>query len=178
MPVIIRRVNLIRSHLPKQRLAISSVQRTGGYALGEVLLAFAVLSLVFAGLIYGYVQANRMSEWSSMSLAAQAYASQGSEQARAADWRPRDWPPTNGPGTMDELPSTNYSQVDIMDIPMQGAPTSTNVNFWVTNVITVTDVFTNHNPQLRQIRCDCIWRFPLTGLLQTNTVVLLRSPDQ
>lgn len=169
---------MIRNHRPT-RSDSPPGQPARGYALGEVLLAFAVISLVFAGLIYGYIQANRMSEWSSMSLAAQASAAQGAEQARAADWRPRDWPQTNGPGTMDELKApTNYSRGDWMDIPMQGAPNSTNSNFWVTNVITVTDVFANHNPQLRQIRCDCIWTFPLTGLLQTNTVILLRSPDQ
>jgi len=146
--------------------------------LGEVLLAFGVVSMVFAGLIYGYVQANRMAEWSSMSLAAQAYAAQGAEQARAADWRPRDWPQTNGPGTMDELPPTNYSQTDIMDIPLTGKPTNTDYSFWVTNVVTVSDVFPNHNPQLRQIRSECHWIFPLTGLLQTNTVILLRAADQ
>ena len=37
-------------------------QRVQGYALGEVLLAFGILSLAFAGLIYGYVQANRLSD--------------------------------------------------------------------------------------------------------------------
>ena len=150
-----------------------------GFALGEVLLAFAVLSLVFAGLIYGYVQTNRMAEWSSMSLAAQAYAQQGAEQARAADWRPRDWPVTNGPGTMDEITNQSVEITnDIMDIPIQGDPGTNNASFWVTNVITVTDVFANKNPQLRQIRSDCRWVFPLTGQLQTNTVFLLRAPDQ
>lgn len=148
----------------------------GGFALGEVLVALFILSLVFSGLIYGYVQANRMSEWSSMSLAAQSYASQGAEQARASDWRPRDWPQTNGPGTMDELPPTNYTTVDIMDIPIKGNPTNTDFAFWVTNFITVTTY--SPNPPLRQIRCDCCWIFPLTGQVQTNTVILLRGPDQ
>ena len=155
-------------------------ERAKGYALGEVLIAFGILSLVFAGLIYGYVQANRMSEWSSMSLAAQAYAAQGAEQARAADWRPRDWPPTNGPGTMDEL--TNGTIIitnDIMDIPMQGNPNTasgTNFAFWVTNFITVTNY--SINPTIRQIRSECHWTFPLTGLAQTNTTILLRAADQ
>ena len=156
--------------------------RVKGYALGEVLIAFGILSLVFAGLIYGYVQANRMSEWSSMSLAAQAYAAQGAEQARAADWRPHDWPPTNGPGTMDELTNGTVTITnDIMDIPMQGNPNTasgTNFAFLVTNVITVSDVFPNKNPQLRQIRSECHWTFPLTGQLQTNTTIIMRSPDQ
>ena len=151
-------------------------QRVQAYALGEVLLAFGILSLAFAGLIYGYVQANRLSEWTSMSLAAQAYAAQGAEQARAADWRPRDWPPTNGPGTMDELPPTNYSQVDIMDIPMKGSPSNSDYSFWITNVITITSYTVN--PTIRQIRSDCLWTFPLTGLPQTNTVVILRAADQ
>ena len=161
------------------RQKLSPCGRADGYALGEVLLAFGVLSLIFAGLIYGYVQANRMAEFSSMSLAAQAYAAVGAEQARAADWRPRDWPQTNGPGTMDEL--TNGTAIitnDIMDIPIQGSPTNTAASFWVTNIITISDVFSNKNPQLRQIRSDCRWIFPLTGQPQTNTVILLRAPDQ
>jgi len=153
-----------------------SGEREAGFALGEVLVAIFILSLVFSGLIYGYVQANRMAEWTSMSLAAQSYASQGAEQARAADWRPRDWPPTNGPGTMDELPPTNYTKVDILDIPIRGDPSSSDFSFWVTNNITVTKY--SDNPPLRQIRSDCCWFFPLTGQLQTNTVILMRGPDQ
>jgi len=150
-----------------------------GFALGEVMLAFGVLSMVFAGLIYGYVQTNRMAEWSSMSLAAQSFAAQGAEQARAADWRPRDWPVTNGPGTMDELSNlTVVVSSDIMDIPMVGGPANANYAFWVTNFITVSNVFANRNPELRQIYSECHWIFPLTGQLQTNTVVLLRAPDQ
>ncbi len=147
-----------------------------GYALGEVLLAFGVVSLVFAGLIYGYVQANRMAQWSAMSLAAQAAAAEAAEQARAADWRPRDWPQTNGPGTMDELPPTNYILPDFMDIPISGSPTSSNNAFLVTNFIYVTNI--SANPPIRQIRSDCHWVFPLTGAPQTNTVILLRAADQ
>jgi len=160
--------------IPKK---IPSRKRVAGYALGEVLLAIGVLSLVFAGLIFGYVQANRMSEWSSMSLAAQAYAAQGAEQARAADWRPRDWPPTNGPGTMDELPNGSIVTTnDIMDIPMKGSPDTSDYSFWITNVVTVTTY--SANPTIRQIRSDCRWIFPLTGQLQTNTTILLRAADQ
>ena len=69
----------------RARIENSRFRLMAAYALGEVLLAFAIISLVFAGLIYGYVQANRMSEFSSMSLAAQSFAAQGAEQARASD---------------------------------------------------------------------------------------------
>lgn len=159
------------------RPKLSPFKQVQGYALGEVLLAIGVVSLVFAGLIYGYVQANRMAEWSSMSLAAQAYAAQGAEQARAADWQPRAYPQTTGPGSSDELPSpTNYTLTDIMDIPIQGSPTNTDYSFWVTNVVSVNDI--SQNPKIRQIRSECHWIFPLTGQLQTNTVILLRAADQ
>lgn len=149
-----------------------------GFSLGEVLVAFGVMMMVFSGLIYGYVQANRMAEWSSMSLAAQSYASQGAEQARAADWRPRDWPPATGFGTMDELPApTQYMQIGIMDVPIKGSPTNSDFAFWVTNQITIS-TYGSGNPQVRQIRSDCIWMFPLTMAIQTNTMILLRGADQ
>jgi Tfp pilus assembly protein PilV len=161
----------------RARIENSRPQLIAAYALGEVLLAFAIISIVFAGLIYGYVQANRMSEFSSMSLAAQSFAAQGAEQARASDWRPRDWPQTNGPGTMDEL--TNGTVIvtsDFMDVPIKGSPSNSETSFWVTNTITVTDI--SPNPKLRQIRSDCQWVFPFTGQKQTNTVILLRASDQ
>ena len=161
------------------RPEISRSNRQTGYALGEVLLAFGILSLVFSGLIYGYVQANRMSEWSSMSLAAQAYAAQGAEQARASDWRPRDWPAASGPGTMDEM-TNGYSVTtsDIMDVPFKGNPTNSDYSFWVTNVVTISNCYSNSQINLRQIRSECRWIFPLTGQPQTNTVILLRAADQ
>jgi len=149
------------------------------FTLVEVLLALACLTLVMSGLMYGYVQANRMSEWCSMSLSAQSYASQGAEQARAADWRPRDSSTNTGPNSKDELPPTNqvWSGTNyIMDIPIKGSPSSTNFAFFITNKIYVTDL--SSNPYLRQIRSDTIWIFPRTGKLYTNTLILLRAPDQ
>ena len=158
----------------------SDSRTTGGYALGEVLIAIGLLALVFVGLIYGYGQTNRMAEWSSMSLAAQSYAQQGAEQARAAVWDPRNnITNTNGPGTLDELtaPSTTIT-ADIMDVPIKGDPGTNDTAFRVTNIVYITDVYTNKNPPLRQIRSDCVWTFPLTGQVQTNTVILLRTSDQ
>ena len=145
-------------------------RREAGFGLGELLVAFGIMCVIFGGLVYGYVQANRMSEWSSMSLAAQSYASQGSEQARAADWAPRSYP------VKDELPPTNYTFVDFMDVPIKGNPTNTDFSFWVTNFVTVSNY--SVNPPLRIIRTDCRWTFPLTGAMQTNTVILIRAGDQ
>ena len=112
-----------------------------------------------------------------MSLAAQSFAAQGAEQARASDWNPRSYPPTNGPGTMDEL--TNGTVIvtsDFMDVPIKGSPSNSETSFWVTNTVRITDI--SPNPKLRQIRSDCQWIFPFTGQLQTNTVILLRASDQ
>src|SRR5882757_9616988 len=103
---------------PNRTLSQSPARRrSSGFTLIEVVTSIALLAMVMAGLIYGYLQANWMAQWSSMSLSAQAYASEGAEQARAADWRPRDYPVTNGFGTMDEWPSgkiaTNRGYMDI-----------------------------------------------------------------
>jgi prepilin-type N-terminal cleavage/methylation domain-containing protein len=151
------------------------------FTLVEVLMAVVLLSLVLSGLMYGYVQANRMAEFSSMWLAAQSYASQGAEQARAADWRPREKSAVTGPNTWDELPPTNTPIIGcgtnfILDIPIKGDPSTNDFAFFVTNYVYVTDILTN--PYLRQIRSDAVWRFPLTGQVYTNTVILQRAPDQ
>ncbi|HEY5043937.1 MAG TPA: prepilin-type N-terminal cleavage/methylation domain-containing protein [Verrucomicrobiae bacterium] len=152
-----------------------------GFTLVEIMISFAIFGMALSGLIYGYVVANRMAEWSSMSLAAQSAASQGAERARAANWRPRDYPATNGPGTMDELPPPAngrpvFTNVDYFDIPTKGDPSSADFNSWVTNYVWVTNI--SLNPPMRRIRSDAIWRFPLTGALCTNSVILLRAPDQ
>ena len=160
-----------------------SRRQLAGFVLGEVLVSFGVLMIVFSGLIYGYVQANRMAEWSSMSLAAQSYASQGVEQVRAASWSVWNYPATYGPNGSDQLGPINSTNsyttnfVDVLDVPSTGSPTNSNLSFWVTNNIYVTQ-YGSGNPPYRQIRCDSIWKFPLTGQVQTNTAIIIRTSDQ
>src|SRR5215469_2619656 len=76
------------------------------FTLVEVLIAFVIFGMLSAGLLYGYVQANRIAEWSSMSLGAQSYASQGMEQVLAAKWDTQ----ANGQITADFLPPISYTQ--------------------------------------------------------------------
>jgi prepilin-type N-terminal cleavage/methylation domain-containing protein len=148
--------------------------RHRAFTLIEVVISIAILGMVMAGLIYGYVQANWSALWSSMSLSAQTFASEGAEQARAADWRPRDYPAATGPGTMDELPSgTIITNIGFMDVP---GDTGTNKQFSVTNIVAITTV--SVNPPLRQVRSDCYWTFPLENVRVTNTVILYRTSDQ
>ncbi|HEX4349083.1 MAG TPA: hypothetical protein VH251_01785 [Verrucomicrobiae bacterium] len=152
-----------------------------GFTLGEVMVSFFVFSLAISGLIFGYSEINRMAEFSSMSLAAQSFATEGLEQARSAQWDYVRWPNTNfGINTGDDLgflPGGSYTTniVDTMDVPTTGAPIP------VTNFITITYVLTNINPSLpplRQIRSDVVWTYPLSGQICTNTAITLRAPDQ
>jgi Tfp pilus assembly protein PilV len=156
-----------------------------GFSLVEILIAFLLFGMTVSGLIYGYEQANRLAEMSSMSLAAQSLAQQGMEQARSAQWDSQQYPPTNGPGTSDEIrmftnsgfctngavdSHTNYSQTDFLDVPSTGAQIP------ITNYISVTNI--SLNPPLRQIRSDVVWTLPLDGKSYTNTVVTQRAPDE
>jgi hypothetical protein len=75
--------------------------------------------------------------------------------------------PTLPPGTVGG--TTNFTQSDIMDIPVSGAP------YYVTNYIKLIQISTS--PQLREVWSQCIWTFPLTGQLFTNTVITYRAPD-
>jgi prepilin-type N-terminal cleavage/methylation domain-containing protein len=154
--------------------------KNSGFTLIEVMIAFLIFTMSVGGLIYGYGQANRMATWSSWSVAAASYASQGLELARSAQWNSQMWPITNGVGTGDELAlspsgvatngSISYSRVDTLDVPTTGLLIN------ITNYVTVTNI--SVNPPLRQIRSDVVWWFPLTGRLCTNTMITLRAPDQ
>jgi prepilin-type N-terminal cleavage/methylation domain-containing protein len=151
----------------------------GAFTLIEIVISLAILGTVLSGLIYGYVQANRTAEWTSMSIAAQSYASQGAEEARAADWRPRDYPVTSGAGTMDELTNgTMFTNISFMDIPTKGTPNSTNFQFWVTNFVSITNL--SINPPLREIRSYAVWTFPkgASYISYTNWTILDRAGDQ
>ena len=145
------------------------------FSLIEVMIALVIFGIVTAGMLCGYVQANRLAEWSSMSLGAQSYAAQGVEQARTAKWDTA----ANGEVAADFLPptsftqATNYNCFDTNDVPQSGAP------LLLTNYMSVSWVanWTN-GPYLRQIRSDVVWAFPLTGKLYTNTIITFRAPDQ
>jgi len=152
-----------------------------GFTLAELLVANLVFALMMSGIIYGYVQIDRLAEFSSMSLAAQSFASQGLEQARSVQWDYVRWPNTNANAqdpfwTPSSIGYTNLPpQVDTLDIPTSGAA------IYVTNFVVVSNVLTYLNPQnppVRQITCSCVWTYPLSGAVCTNTAVSLRAPDQ
>jgi hypothetical protein len=123
----------------------------------------AITAGAAAVVIYGYVGTNYRAEWSVYSLAAQSFAMEGIEQARAAKWEPQAWP------AVDELGTTNYSQVDSLDVLVSGR------QVYATNYISVTTA--SANPTLRQLRADCVWTLGGRGPF-TNTAITLRAPDQ
>ncbi len=148
-------------------LAPQNDQRSG-FTLAELLVSFFIFGLVVSGLIFGYVQVNRLAEFSSMSLAAQSYASQGLEQAKSAQWDYVRWPNTNyGPGTGDELgfpPSIGYTNlppvVDTLDVPTSGSP------IYITNLCDDHQCFHLAKPQLCNPASNpigCCVDFPADG---------------
>lgn len=144
-------------------------EEVSGFTLAEVVIAIAVLGLVFQGVLLGYVKFTQQAEWTARSLAAQSLATQAVEQARAAKWDTQAWPQGVGPGLSDELGVTSFQQTNTLDIPMNGQP------IVVTTYVQITTV--SANPQVRQIRADCVWPFLGRGWF-TNTVSVLRAPDQ
>lgn len=139
-----------------------------GFTLVEVVIAVLISTIVFATVIYAYVGANDRAEWSAYSLAAQSLATQGIEQARAAQWDPESWP------VIDKLPVTNYTRVEKLDVLVSGTPVL------ATNYVSISTIATS--PQIRQLRADCVWvlvsRYHGAAGPFTNTAVTFRASDQ
>jgi type II secretory pathway pseudopilin PulG len=144
----------------------------GAFTLIEVVFCTAVIALMAAGLIYGYVQANNFSQWSAMSLSAQSIASAGAEQMRAAKWDPYS--------NVDDL---NLSGSQSFTTNMMGSimvPTTGQL-VTVTNTVTVSPVNAGaNNIYLRQILSQCVWKYPpstnSTGRWFTNAIITFRGP--
>jgi len=142
--------------------------RGSGFTLMEVVISAAIIVMTLGGVIYGYIKTTARAEWSAYSLAAQSLAMQGVEQARAAKWDPQAWPP------IDELGTTNFIQVEQLDVPKKGPPVL------ATNFVSVTLV--SADPPLKELRSDCVWvlRKSSSGRIGpfTNTAITLRAADQ
>lgn len=143
----------------------SRVRDLKGFTLMEASIASAVASLMFGGIVYGYVQAGRNAEWSAYSFAAQAMAMHRLEQTRACRWDPEATP------AVDELVATNFPTLaSVLDVPMSG----TNVTY-ATNYTAISTISTV--PQVRMIRVDTVWKFLLNGRFYTNTIATCRASD-
>ena len=131
------------------------------FTVVEVVMSIAILALVMGGMIQGYIQTNRQAKWSSASLMAQSSAAQAVEQAMATKWDTHSDVPGTGFGTPQELQPTTNTQTSSMLIPGTGQ------SVIVTNYVKITKVC--DNPKVMQIRADCVWQFPLTGIWTNNS---------
>ncbi len=136
-----------------------------GMTLAEVVMSIAIGSMIFGGVLMGYVQSANHAEWSAYRFAAQAMASQRLEAARAAKWDTQSAPP------VDLLVATNFPvAVEVLDVPVSGGNA-----VLATNTVFITTI--SSNPPLKMIRVETVWAFQRRGLF-TNTTATYRAPDQ
>jgi hypothetical protein len=166
----------------------STVARgAAGMTLVEVVMALAIVVLVFGTIIEGYVQSGKMTEWSGYSLAAQSVGAQVLEQAKSAAWDPAagKCELTNFPLTAATLLTAggawiNYSGylTNILDVPWKGNNFVVVTNFVNFKLVTLAG---NTNVQLIQVRVDTVWPFnawgKFTPRVYTNTVCTYLAPD-
>jgi len=134
--------------------------------LVETLVAIVISTFVIGSMIAGFVQSARQAESSSYVLAAQALASQGLEQTRAAKWDPTATP------AVDQLTNGAFPNIITnLDVPGSSARLIS-----ATNITTIFMVSTN--PQLKMIRVDCSWSLSTSSRVYTNSMFTYRAPDQ
>jgi hypothetical protein len=149
--------------------------------LAEVVIALAIIMVVFSGIILAYTQASYRAEWSGYSLAAESLAMKQIEQARSARWDPANPAGTNEIYTLNLLnPNrtaanvfTGYSWTNL-DLPSFG----TNVAR-ATNYVTVQPVSSANAASNIMVRVDTVWRFRwrTTTKYYTNTICTYLAPD-
>ena len=157
---------------------------TKAFTLIEVVVALAISTAVFSGIIVAYTHTSRRAEWSGYSLAAQALSIQQIEQAKSAKWDRS----TNELAGWSSLTSWTYNASNgigtgytrnALDLPVSG----TNGIIWATNFVTVTLISVNNTVvppvKLQMIRVDTVWRWVSDKVpkLVTNTVATYMAPD-
>ena len=161
--------------------ASTRIRQARGFTLAEVVIALAIVMMIFSGIIMAYTQAAYRAEWSGYSLAAEALAMKQIEQARSARWDP-----ANAGGTVNELYSLNLLNSNLsgstltgytwtnLDLPSNGG------NFArATNYVTVKPVSTTQFGSNIMVRVDTVWsfRWRTTTKNYTNTICTYIAPD-
>src|SRR5207248_10730160 len=118
-------------------------RRIYGVSAFDTIIAVAMAAMVIGGLSTGFVQSAGQAESSAYIFAAQARASVGLVQVRAAKWDP-----AVSTGAVDQVVSTNFPVVvQLLDVPGSSARP-----IYATNITTISTVSTN--PLLKMIRVD------------------------
>ena len=153
------------------------VNRSQAFTLVEVVVAAALIALVYGGIINAYILSARRAEWSGYSLAAQAISIRQLESAHMASWLLDDVSLGNQKDDIQYNGNsfTNYSTV-ILDLPIS----SSNTNKWMaTNYFSITinaDAAAYGRNNYKMLRSDVCWQ--MQGRTFTNTVVTYIAPDE
>ena len=162
--------------LPQRRQKIA-------FTLVEVVVAVAIIALLFGGIISANITLTQRAEWSGQSLAAQAQATQQLEQARSAMWD--DSIAKNEMTNLNLMAWTYNAATGVgsgyswtnLDLPITGTnaiPATNYVSFRVlTNVTGLAAV------KLQMVKVDVVWNFRGFGSsrLYTNTLATYYAPD-
>jgi prepilin-type N-terminal cleavage/methylation domain-containing protein len=172
-------VSSLRPVLSRTRTSAEGVR---GFTLVEVVIALAIITLLFNGIITAYVQASRSAEWAGYSLAAQAVGIQQIEQARSGVW---DYSIGKNELTNLNLLSWSYNAAtrvgtgyttNILDVPISGTNFVIVTNFVTLKILNLTG-FTN--VQVQMVSVDTVW--PLLSRsgtrLFTNRTASYFGPD-
>ncbi len=182
-----RTVHSLATRAASLRSLVHAKRQPGGFTLVEVVIALAIVGLVFAGILNAYVQTGLRLEWTGYSLAAQSLADETIEQARASLWDPAETPPVNEITNLNLRNMTFYvtngtsywtgNSTNILDVPYE----STNSFVMATNYVTIQmiNVSTYTNVQVEVVQVQTVWPFYIRAqnLLFTNTVTTIISPD-
>jgi hypothetical protein len=120
--------------------------------------------LVLAGMFEGYNAVGQRAQKSACNLAATSMAMSQLEQVVGANWDP-----SYGDDTLLSMGSTNTANLCL--------PSAGGNGIICTNWVTVTP-FTSLPPYYALIQAQCIWTFPMSGVTYTNTVAVLRAPNE
>jgi prepilin-type N-terminal cleavage/methylation domain-containing protein len=165
-------------------LRFRSSRLQAGYSLVEVVIAAAIIALVYGAILNCYIQSGLRAQRSGYSLAAQSLAIQQIEQARAAMWdmalAKNDVTNLNLLGRSYNSSSQTWSAytTNILDVPY----IATNY-ILVTNYVTIQHIDLNNDPntpgEVQMIRVDTVWPFFYRNrnLYFTNTAATLLAPD-
>ena len=126
------------------------------------MIALAIITLLFSGILTTYVQASRSAEWAGYSLAAQAIGIQQIEQARSGVW---DYSIGKNELTNLSLSGWTYNPTtkvgtgyttSVLDVPISGTNVVVVTNFVTVKTLNLTG-FTN--VQVQMVSVDTVWPF-------------------
>lgn len=166
----------VQAELPDRR------QTAKAFTLVEVLVALAVVMLLFSGVITTYITSARQAEYAGYSLAAQAVGIHQIEQARSAVW---DYSISKNELTNLNLLSWTYNgttkvgtgfATNVLDLPISSTNCVMVTNFVTVKMIGLTGLT---NVQVQLVTVDTVWPFPTkTGMrLFTNRTAAYYGPD-